>query len=212
MKNIALLRGKPLIAYTIDAALSSNLNRVIVSTDCDKIAKVARDCNAEVMMRPVELARDNTPTIPVLQHVIESIEEDFDFIVTLQPTSPFRTELHINEALRLFENDTTADTLVSVTEVPHNMVPSSLMSLQNECLKRYQDVGEIILRRQDKPILFARNGPAILIMNTTQLQKGELYGGRTLPYIMNSVSSIDIDDKNDLLIAEQLFNFWRDNN
>ena len=212
LKNITLLNGKPLMAYTIEAALASNLNKVIVSTDDEKIAKIARDYNAEVIMRPVELAQDNTPTLPVLQHAVESLDDDFDFIVTLQPTSPFRTALNIDEAMKLFENDPTSDTLVSVIVVPHNMVPVSLMKEKNGYLEHNIDQNQGIFRRQDKPKLYARNGPAILIMNTIQLLKGELYSGKTIPYIMNSISSIDIDDKNDLLIAEQLFNFWRDNN
>jgi len=211
-KNIVELKGKPLIAYTIEAALESNLNKVIVSTDDEEIAKVASDYSAEVIMRPVELAQDDTPTLPVLQHVVESLEDDFDFIVTLQPTSPFRTAQHIDEAMQLFENDPTADTLVSVILVPHNMIPFSQMTMYKGYLKQFINQDPAILRRQDKPKYFARNGPAILIINTGQLLKGELYSGKSLSYIMNNINSIDIDYKEDLLIAEQLYNFWRENN
>ena len=87
-KNIKLLNGKPLIAYTIEASLSSKLDRVVVSTDCEEIAEVSRRYGAEVFMRPSELAKDNTPTLPVLQNVALNTNECFDAIMTLQPTSP----------------------------------------------------------------------------------------------------------------------------
>ena len=207
-KNIVELKGKPLISYTIEAALTSKLDKVIVSTDAEKIAKVARDYNAIVMRRPDELARDDTPTLPVLQHVVESLDENFNFLVTLQPTSPFRTAKHINEALELLINNPTADTLVSVIEIPHKLVPSSLMKLDNGFLKQYINQEEIILRRQDKPKLYARNGPAILIMNIKNLLSGKLYNSKIVPYFMNSINSVDIDNNEDLLIAEHLFDLW----
>ena len=203
-KNITELNGKPLIVSTIEAAQKSNMNRVIVSTDAERIAEVARDYKAEVMMRPPELALDSTPILPVIQHVVENIEEDFDFIILLQPTSPFRTVEHINEALVLFENQPSADTLVSVVEVPHNMVPSSLMELDQGFLKLHIEQDVMVLRRQNKPKFYARNGPAILIINMKTLQTGELYNGKTIPYLMDNISSVDIDDEKDIILAKRL--------
>ena len=211
-KNITKLNGKPLIVYTIEAALASKLNSVIVSTDSEKIAKISKDNGAEVMMRPAELARDDSPTLPVLQYVVENMHEKFDCVVCFQPTSPFRTAKHINESLELFETETEADSLVSVVKVPHNMTPSSLMELRGEYIKSYVDQDEIILRRQDKPQLFARNGPAILIMNMDSLESGELYAGKTIPYVMDTFCSIDIDNESDLIMAEYLVNFWNTSN
>ena len=201
-KNIAKLNGKHLIIYTIEAALASKLNSVIVSTDSEKISKVAKDNGAEVIIRPVELAQDNTPTLPVLQNVVANLDEKFDYVTCLQPTSPLRTTKHIDESLELFEADTEADSLVSVVKVPHNMIPSSLMKLRGGYIKSYVDQDEIILKRQDKKIFYARNGPAILTMNMDRLQSGKMYGGKTIPYVMDAISSIDIDDENDLMMAE----------
>jgi CMP-N,N'-diacetyllegionaminic acid synthase len=211
LKNIATLHGNPLISYTIEAALASKLNRVIVSTDNKEIAKVARDYSAEVMMRPIELAQDNTPTVPVLQHVTENLEEDFDFIVTLQPTSPFRTANHIDESLDIIKSNPAVDTLVSVIEVPHNFTPSSLMKLRKRYLEQLIDQGREVLRRQDKPKLYARNGPAILIIRKERFRSEQLYTGKTMPYLMDFLSSIDIDCEIDLQIAEHLFELWNKN-
>lgn len=207
-KNLAELKGKHLIGYTIEAALASSLTKVIVSTDAERIRKVAEKFGAEVIMRPPDLARDDTPTLPVLVHAFETLGGEFDYVVTLQPTSPFRTAKHIDEALNLFRSHPSADTLVSVVEVPHNMVPSSLMRLEEGRLETLSDAGRTILRRQDKPKLFARNGPAILIMTPEQMRSGELYSGVTLPYVMDWFSSVDIDDDDNLALAGQVQD-WR---
>ena len=95
-KNINLLCGKPLIAYTIEAALSSKyIDSVVVSTEDEEIAKITKDYRVEVIPRPLELAHNNTPSLPVFQHVIRFLEEVESFlpniIVILQPTSPLRT-------------------------------------------------------------------------------------------------------------------------
>ena len=95
-KNIKELNGLPLIAYTIKAALNSNIDRVIVSTDDQEIKEVSEKYGAEVMLRPSNLALDNTPTLPVLQEIQARLEEPYDAVMTLQPTSPFRTSKHIN--------------------------------------------------------------------------------------------------------------------
>src|ERR1019366_1810409 len=94
-KNIRLLAGKPLLQYTAEAALGSKcLTRVILSTEDAEIAAVARKCGLEVpFMRPLDLARDDTPTLPVLQHAVRTLEETgarYDAICLLQPTNPFR--------------------------------------------------------------------------------------------------------------------------
>jgi len=186
--------------------LASKVDRVIVSTDSEKISEVAKDNGSEVIMRPAELAKDDTPTLPVLQHIVANIDEKFDCVVCLQPTSPLRTTKHIDESLELFESDSEADFLVSVVKVPHNMVPMSLMKLSGRYIKSYIDQNQIILKRQDKPELYARNGPAILIMTIKKLLSGELYKGKTIPYLMDSITSIDIDEMNDIITAEVLIN------
>jgi len=201
-KNIKLLRGKPLIQYTIEAALASKISRVIVSTDDEEIASVAKKCGAEVLMRPVELAQDHTPTLPVLQDVVARLNEAFDFVLTLQPTSPLRTSSHINEALELIYGDDSADSLVSVVKVPHNCSPSSIMEMQGNYVLPVEKE-KIILRRQEKPIFWARNGAAIYITRMSRLAE-YIWGGKTLPYEMGKIESLDIDDMEDWQIIESI--------
>ena len=198
-KNIKLLNGKPLIAYTIEQALKSKLNKVIVSTDCDEIADISRKYGLEVIMRPIELAQDNTPTLPVLLDVVNKLDEKYDCVMTLQPTSPLRTLNHINEAIKLFENNKDADSLVSVVELPHNFMAEKLMNIEGKYLVGNSEVK----RRQEMEISYARNGAAIYITKTEKL--GEyIFGGKILPYIMKKIDSFDIDDMEDWEIVERL--------
>ena len=198
-KNIKPLNGKPLIAYTIESALASNLDRVVVSTDCEEIAKVSKEYGAEVMLRPAHLAEDKTPTLPVLQDVVTRLEEEFDAVMTLQPTSPLRTSKHINEAIELFESDKEADSLVSVVEVPHNYLPEKLMSYDGKYLIGNSEPK----RRQEVSTMYARNGAAIYITKTEKLSE-HIFGGKILPYFMSKANSFDIDDIEDWEVVECL--------
>ena len=133
-KNIKKLAGKPLLAYTAEAALHSDLlTRFVLSTDDEKIAVIGRNYGLEVpFLRPTELAQDDTPALPVFQYVVSELErqEQYqpDVVVVLQPTSPLRSSKHIDEAIQIF-SQSEVDSLVSVTEVPHNMNPYSVMGL-----------------------------------------------------------------------------------
>jgi CMP-N,N'-diacetyllegionaminic acid synthase len=210
-KNLALLGGRPLIAWTIAAAKAAHgLGRIIVSTDDETIAAVAREHGAEVpFLRPAELSGDNAPALDVIAHALGELRthdgESYDAVAYLQPTSPFRRAAQLTEAIALFTQER-PDTLVSVTAVPHNMVPSSLMQSLNTAgpLMLQAPVGQK-LRRQEKERLFARNGPAILIVSATDaLSYERLYGERVLGFEMDSMSSLDIDDPIDLEIARHL--------
>jgi CMP-N,N'-diacetyllegionaminic acid synthase len=210
-KNITPLAGRPLIEYTIGPALESHLvDRVVVSTDDEKIAEVARDAGAEVpFLRPPELAKDDTPTLPVLQHLLSELDREEGYrpaaLLLLQPTSPFRTTRHIDESITLFL-ERRPDSLVSTVEVPHNFNPVSLMKLEDGLLKPYiAREGTRILRRQDKPEVYARNGPVILISAyATLTELNDLYGESTLPYEMSPRDSLDVDGPEDLQLAELL--------
>ena len=198
-KNIKLLNGKPLIAYTLEAALSSTIDRVVVSTDCQEIAQIAKQFGVEVIIRPSELAKDSTPTLPVLQHIVNNINETFDAVVTLQPTSPLRVAKHINEAIERFKNDDMADSLVSVIEVPHNYMPEKLMDIKGKYLVGNSEAK----RRQEINRAYARNGAAIYITKASRLDK-YIFGGNILPYFMKKINSVDIDYIEDWEIVECL--------
>ena len=146
-----------------------------------------------------------SPILPVIQHALTWLAEHENFVpkavVLLQPTSPMRSALHIDEAIQIFQ-DHQADTVVSVTEVPHQLNPVSLMQIdETQQLHPYLE-GPLILRRQEKPRVYVRNGPAVLIVRREVLLRGKLYGARIYPCLMDRISSLDIDDVTDLRIAE----------
>lgn len=205
-KNIALLAGLPLLAYTCRAAASSKkLTRIILDTDDKAIAKAGEKYGVEVpFLRPKNLAKDKTLIIDVLVYTLERLKkgENYkpDIVVLLQPTSPLRTHARIDEAVDLLIK-TKADCVVSVVEVPHQFNPVSVMKIENGRLVPYGGrLGP--LRRQDKPKVYGRNGPAILAMRAgTTLKKKSLYGSDVRPLIMKPEESIDIDNFFDLKIA-----------
>lgn len=204
-KNIALCAGKPLLAYTAEAALAAKcLDRVMLSTDDAVIANVGRECGLEVpFLRPAELATDRANSLSVIVHALDWLESQgvvVDAIVLLQPTSPLRTAHHIREAVRLFQTQT-PDALVSVVEVPHQYHPNALMRLEQHTLVPVVAASEIILRRQEVSPLYARNGPAILILSANQIRSGSFYSGVTAPYVMSQPDSLDIDTTEDLAAA-----------
>lgn len=206
-KNLVSIGGRPLLAYTAEAAHASRrLTRVIVSTDDTAIAEAARALGLEVpFLRPADLAADDTPMLPVLQHAARELARGgfaADAVVLLQPTSPLRRAEHIDRAIDLLES-TGADSVVSVIEVPHPFTPVSVLRLEGERLRPYLD-GETVTRRQDKPRLFARNGPAVLAVRTRILEQGSLYGADSRPMLMEAADSIDVDGPADLALAELL--------
>lgn len=213
-KNLVSLLGKPLLAYTGEAALASkSLDRIIVSTDDGAIAAAARGMGLDVpFLRPADLAGDETPMLPVIVHALDWCEANgmgVAAIVLLQPTSPLRQTRHIDGAVDLL-HDTDAETVVSVVSVPHRYAPESVMTMSDGRLTPFSD-GPMILRRQDKGLVYARNGPAVLAVRTEVIRRGALYGDPTLGYEMDAASSLDIDELDDLWLAEQYLRRRHDN-
>jgi CMP-N-acetylneuraminic acid synthetase len=207
-KNIAACAGRPLLAWTCDAARAARaLARVIVSTDDERIAEVARGLGVEVpFMRPRELAEDATPALPVLVHALDWLEASgtaIEALVLLQPTSPLRRARHIDEAVALFQRKK-ADTVVSVVNVPHRYHPASVMRERDGVLLPYHEGTETVTRRQGLEPLLARNGPAVLVVSPQALRAGRLYGARTVGYRMDENDSIDVDTEEDLRLAALL--------
>ena len=211
-KNLALLSGKPLISYTINSALNSgNVDRIFVSTDDDAIRVAALKLGAEVpFVRPMELATDMAPMIDVLKHALSwyvSQSDDLEALILLQPTSPFRTSQHIDDSVDLFRSRE-ADSVVSVVEVPHQFNPMSVMRAgDNGFLVIENEFSGMPTRRQDKPKFFARNGPSVLVCRPHVIKNGSLYGARCFPYLMSPEDSLDIDEPNDLLNAENILKY-----
>lgn len=209
-KNLRPLGGRPLIAWTFQAARgSARLTRIICSTDDAEIAALARQAGVEVpFLRPAELAQDDTPTLPVVQHAVRAVEQAgyrADVVVLLQPTSPLRRAAHIDAAVDLLLSSG-ADAVVSVVEVPHHFNPVSLLRIEDGRLVPYlPGEGVRVLRRQDKPEVWARNGAAVYVTRREVLLDEESFFGRDCrPLVMSREESVDIDDETDLAIAEAL--------
>jgi CMP-N,N'-diacetyllegionaminic acid synthase len=208
-KNLVPLAGKPLIGYTCEAARSSRrLSRVILSTDDPAIVETAKSFEIEApFLRPTHLSEDDTPMVEVIHHALDwlaTVEKYcVDVIVLLQPTSPLRRAEHIDAAVDLLFGSN-ADTVVSVTHVPHQFNPVSVMRLDSSGYLRPFIDGPMVLRRQDKPKVFARNGPAVLVTRRAEIEAGQLYGERVKGYEMDAVDSVDIDEPANLTEAE----FW----
>ena len=199
-KNMAPLGGRPLVAWTIEAALASEaVTRTVVSTEDEEIAAVARAAGAEVLTRPDELAADETPMRDVIEHALDELG-GVEVIVLLQPTSPLRRAEHVDTAVELLRT-TGADSVVSVVEVPHRYRPGSLMALDGDRLVRLAE--DHAATRQEKPAVYARNGPAILVLRADRIGT-DLYGGDCRAYVMDPRDSVDVDDPFDLELAELL--------
>jgi CMP-N-acetylneuraminic acid synthetase len=200
-KNLVDLAGKPLLAWSIEAANASTcLATVVVSTDDRAVAETAAGLGATVLDRPAALAADDSPMIDVVLHAVEALP-GHDAICLLQPTSPLRRSTHVDDAVELLERSG-ADGVVSVVEVPHQYVPGSLLTLVGERLVPLDPDGPTL--RQDKPVLYARNGPAVLVVRAEGLAARGLYGGVLLPYAMDARHSVDVDGPFELELARLL--------
>lgn len=201
-KNIKLLCGKPLLEYTVEAALASRLlSRVILSTDDREIAEVGLRCGLEVpFLRPSELAADDTPMLPVVQHAIrqmESLGESFEAICLLQPTNPLRRADEIDACIELLVSSE-ADAVVTVLEVPPEYNPHWVY-FQTEEGALYLSTGEAspIARRQDLPPAFHREGSVYVTRREIVMQSNSLYGKRVIGYALDRAGTVNIDTPED---------------
>lgn len=202
-KNTKLLCGKPLIAYTIEAALASkSVSKVYVSTDDEEIAQIALEFGAEVpFMRPDFLATDLAKSIDVYTYTCQRLEEEVGFqiseLMVLQPTSPLREFWHIDQAYDLFRAKK-ADSVISFCKEHHPIVwhkylevDQSLTPIFEETFRNSQD---------DRPSYFP-NG-AIYIFKRELLDKGIYMTNKSFAYIMDRKYSVDIDTEDDWMLAQ----------
>jgi N-acylneuraminate cytidylyltransferase len=212
-KNLKPLGGKPLIAYTIEAAQASGaLDRLILSTDAAAIAEAGRVLGCEVpFLRPAELARDDTPHLPVIQHAVRWMAEHGgyqpDAVMILQPTSPLRQPMDIRSSIELLEQSG-ADSVLSVSEVSAHAHPMRTLRVDETgaavLFVTGAPVRQRINRRQDLPVAWVMNG-AIYICRASVLFAGEpsLYGDRVVAYRMPAARAVSIDDIDDWVAAER---------
>lgn len=200
-KNILMLLDKPILAYTIEAAIQSEkFIKVIVSTDSLEYKEIAEKYGAEVVMRGEELSNDSATSYMVIKDILgKNLGIEYDYFVLLQPTSPFRNYQHINESIEKFEkNISNYDFLVSMTETSK---ASTLIKPieEDESLKHY-DLDFSNYKRQNYKEYYP-NGAIFIGKNKEYLERKHFFGKKSLAYFMNKADSIDIDDRLDFEFA-----------
>ncbi len=204
-KNIRTLKGKPLIAYSIQAALNCPwINRCIVSTEDEEIKQVSLQWGAEVIDRPQELAADDTQSKDVVMHVLETLREQHalpQYFVLMQPTSPLRKADHLTDCITQFLNAEGASSIVSVTEFKHHPYKSFTISEEvlvpifEQCLD---------MPRQQLPKVYMPNGAIYMTSSDLFLTQQSFYPSPCLPFEMTAEDSVDIDFLIDFTLAEKL--------
>lgn len=208
-KNVRELAGKPLLQWTAEAALlARSLTSVVLTTDDDEIAAVGRRCGLSVpFVRPGELAADDTPTLPVVQHAVRTLEalgERFEAVCLLQPTNPFRKASDIDACVELFRS-TGADAVLSILPVPYEYNPHWVFFRTAEGLLRLS-TGESqpLPRRQLLPAAFHREGSLYVTRRDVIMEMNSLYGDRVLGYELNAEVTINLDTPADWIRAEAI--------
>lgn len=203
-KNILPLVGKPLILWTIEAAKKSKyIDKIVVSTEDEEIYNLCIENETEVIKRPDYLATDEASSIDVVMHVIESLNEKFEYIILLQPTSPLRSEKHLDEAIELLFNKN-ADAIISVCEVDHPVQWCNKLD-SNLSLKNFISEEFLNKRSQELEKYYRING-AIYICKTEKFleEKTFFLKNNIFAYVMSREDSIDIDNIIDFKLAEIL--------
>jgi len=208
-KNIIPLHGKPLLAYTVEAALASKrMARTVLSTDDQEIAEVGLRYGAEVpFLRPRMLAGDDVPTIPVLQHAVKELEargDNYDAILTLQPTSPLRRAEDIDGSIELLER-TNADSVISFVDVGERH-PARMKWIDSEGRVSDPPFAEELegQPRQQLAKFYLREGSIYLTRRSVLIEQNSLKGKDCRAWIVPPERALNIDTFFDLLVTEQI--------
>jgi len=206
-KNIRLLHGRSLLAYVADVARASGVvDRIVLSTDDIEVQQEGLRCGLEApFLRPAALAADESPMLPVVEHVIATVAAEGrppDFVVLLQPTSPLRQPAHIRRAVEQLRA-TGADSVVSVVELPRHHSPDYVMRIDDGRLVNFLEEGGRITRRQDTRPAYVRDGTVYAFRTSTVLAKRSLYGDDCRPLVVPSSESLSIDTAEDWAEAER---------
>ncbi|WP_117168495.1 cytidylyltransferase domain-containing protein [Paraliobacillus sediminis] len=204
-KNIKPLNGKPLLTYTINAAIQSNkFDEIMVSTDSEDYAEISKNAGAKVpFYRSGELSSDNASSWDVVYDVLSQYSKkgiSFDTIALLQPTSPLRDSEDIKRAFDLMK-EKDAQAIISVCEVDHSPLLSNVLS-HDLSMNGFINEGLIQKRRQELPIHYRINGAIYIIKNNYLTERLSLYSEKSFAYVMDNGKSIDIDTDLDFKLAE----------
>lgn len=214
-KNILKLLGKAMIGYTIEAARASKyIDKVVVSTEDEEIAEIARQFGAEVpFLRPKELAQDDTPGIEPILYTMREAEKfynvSFDVMIMLQPTSPLRGTEHIDAAIEQYrKNRDHFDSLISVTELEHPVEWNRTIDTDGKLQDFLWYEKEQMYSRQRAQKVYRLNGAIYIVEKEALFRTKRFETGRTQGFMMNTYESIDVDTKEDFCYAEFLMSKW----
>ncbi len=209
-KNIKELNGKPLLAYSIEAAQKSGLfNRIHVSTDAENYAGIARKYGAHVpFLRDSEMSSDTASTWDAVRFVLKEygrLGESFDTVTVLQPTSPLRTAEDITGAFRLFW-DKKANMISSVCEMEHSPLWSNTLP-EDLSMENFEDESLAFLPRQSLPVYYRENGAIYIVKVQHLLSAPNIYKNQCYAYIMEQSHSVDIDGAVDFAVAQTMLGY-----
>ena len=213
-KNLREVGGEPLIVHAVRAgAEATGLDAVVVSTDDAEIARVAADAGARVLMRPPELATDESPIAPVMRHALLAVESEgrgpFDAIVLLQPTAPLRSGTHVDAALQILQDNIDADSVISVCAC-EDVHPSRMYELSGDGTMAALWPEWERSPRQAIPPVYYRNGAIYVVRREVLMVEGLAIGRSPAPFVMPSHLLANVDDERDLIIADALVRAWRE--
>lgn len=215
-KNLLKVGGKSLLVHAIETAQQSErVGLVLVSTDDEEIAAVAREHGAEVpWLRPADLAQDDTPTVDVVRHALSWVtsarQPAPEFALLLEPTAPLRMPEHIDQSVELLLRSK-ADSVVTVSALPHLFNPEELLIIEDEQLQPYLQSRTMDSRRLrgDQVPVYVQNGLVYAFRVTMMLEQGSIYGRRIVPLVTEWELFVDVDTPEDLAIAELKFQTHR---
>ncbi len=205
-KNLLNIGGKPLIAWSIEAAIqTAMIDKIIVTSDGDQILSVAKAYKGvDILKRPSELAQDLTPTAPVITHTLIELNisaEEYKYMILLQPTSPLRNHKDIDAAFDVLKNSD-ANALISVVQPDHHPL-KSFKSNENGYLEGLVNNEYPFMPRQILPKAYQPNGAIYIIEVREFLQKETFFTDKTIAYEMSAKKSIDLDTLEDIETIEK---------
>ena len=202
-KNLYPVAGKPLIAYCIRAAQSSGIfDRIIISTDSQRIADVARALNVDVpFMRPKELAEDSTPHFPVVRHALDALPEKYPYAAIIAPTAPLVQGRHWREAWDLLRSRE-GSAVIGVGEVPFKYHPAKSMVEGPRGFLRIPEERRKGTPRQATPKGYYSTA-GVYIFKTANVAGGDFYGDKVIPYEMEEEYALDINERKDIVEARR---------
>jgi CMP-N,N'-diacetyllegionaminic acid synthase len=212
-KNIKLLGGKPLLLHAYECADNSKYEiDIVVSTDSDEIKTICIENNVRVIDRPAALAEDSSSVTTVIHHVLESLNINYDLIILLQPTSPFRKSKELDQIIAFFEKDTLLEGVISVVSVEDNH-PARMYSLDSDfIMKPFLSSKDETTRRQDLNPVYLRNGCFYVVRKESFLAQNSVMPFRKKAFIMDSKYHVNIDNPRDFMLASLIYEEWENEN